>query len=411
MKKTFYGWWLLLGLFLIYAASNGIGLNTLPLFYPSLRADFNWTEAQVTGPATLMFLMVSLISPFVGFLLDRFRTKTLMIVGGIGLVGGLAFYATINSLGQLTTIYIVYAFSLTLAGIIPSMYLITKWFNKYRGLAIGIFLMASSVGGSIFPPIAGAIIEDDGWRSAAFVLTVIAGVLILIPVVFLVRSRPEDLGLYPDGADHPPRDADEKEIVGVTLLEALSSPIFYLLLLITASMWFCITGVINNQTLYFDDLKIDAKLSGLILGVFFVSSLTGKFLFGYLSDRYSKKNIMLLATLNLTLGSILLPLLNEQSSFLLYLYAIVYGIGFSGAFTMIQVLVAEYYQGPSYGSILGLITGVDTFAGSMGIIILSSMRTAQGNYYQAFNLLIGICVVASVCVLIIRKPKPSYQAS
>lgn len=414
-QKIFYGWWLLAGLFLIYAASNGIGLNTLPLFYPALREAFGWTEAEVTSPATLMYLSVAVISPFVGYMLDRLNTKVIMIVGSVGLVSGLVFYGMVNSLGQLKGVYLLYAFALTTAGIIPSMYLITKWFSRYRGLAVGIFLMASSVGGSIFPPLTGFMIESQGWRQAAFILAVIAGIMILIPVILLVRNSPQSMGLLPDGISKEESAKREKSDLsnysaGLSLGEALRSSTFYILLFVTASMWFCITGVINNQTLYFDDLSISDKISGLVLGLFFLSSLSGKFLFGYLSDRFNKKYIMLVATINLTIGSVMLSFIMADNAFTLYGYAIIYGIGFSGAFTMIQVMVAQYYQGKAYGSILGIVTGIDTFAGSMGIVILSSMRTKIGSYLPSFYLMIGICVLACICVLLLPNTDRSNVA-
>jgi len=218
------------------------------------------------------------------------------------------------------------------------------------------------------------------------------------------------MGLLPDGISKEEAEKREKSDLsnysgGLSLKEALSSSTFYILLFITASMWFCITGVINNQTLYFDDLDISDKISGFVLGVFFLSSLSGKFLFGYLSDRYNKKYIMLVATINLTIGSLMLPFIVGDNALTLYGYAVIYGIGFSGAFTMIQVMVAQYYQGKSYGSILGIVTGIDTFAGSMGIVILSSMRTKLGSYLPSFYLMIGICVLACICVLLLPNAK------
>jgi len=169
-------------------------------------------------------------------------------------------------------------------------------------------------------------------------------------------------------------------------------------------MWFCIVGVTQNQTLYFKDLHLDVDVSKNILSVFGASAMVGKLLFGFLSDRFDKKMIMLIATINLTIGSLLLRFLELNPEGLIFPYAVIYGLGFSGAFTMIQVMVAEYYAGASYGKILGIVTMVDTLAGSAGAIGLGSIRTAAGSYIPAFTLMVVLCVIASVVVVALKKP-------
>jgi sugar phosphate permease len=254
MRKIFYGWWLLLGLFLIYSATNGIGLNTLPLFYNQLIQEFNWSESEVTRPASLLYLLVAIASPFVGILLDRFKTKAIMAIGSFAIVGSLVLFSLINTLTQFTGVYLMYSLALTAAGIIPSMYLITKWFSKYRGIAVGIFLMGSSFGGAIFPQIAQYGFNQFEWRTAYLLLALGAAITILLPVIFLIRNRPEDMNTYPDGQ----RPVQQNQVHGdpppilksVTLSEALKSPLFYLLTIVTASIWFCIVGVINHQTIF-----------------------------------------------------------------------------------------------------------------------------------------------------------------
>jgi len=100
-------------------------------------------------------------------------------------------------------------------------------------------------------------------------------------------------------------------------------------------------------------------------------------------------------------GSLILRY-NDGSIFQLYAYAVVYGIGFSGIFTMIQLLIAEYYQGQSYGKILGVMTCVDTLAGSSAVVILGKIKVASSSYLDAFDLLVGVCVVSTLCILILN---------
>jgi MFS transporter, OFA family, oxalate/formate antiporter len=405
LMKSFYGWWLLAGLFIAYVVTNGVILNTLPIFYPELIKTFGWTQAQVTRPAQLLFLVVAMSSPFAGILLDRYDAKRMMLIGGGLILAAFAWYTRVNSLGEMLGVYVLYSVGITLGGILPSMRILTRWFVKKRGLAVGILLVGSSLGGAIFNQVAGGAIAAYGWRTALLILGLIATALVILPVLFLVKNTPEEIGLLPDGAtDSGSRSVSaQAEAPGAGFKAAVASPTFYLLLLVTGAMWFCIVGVIQHQALFFKDLQTTIASKD-VLSLFFLSSILGKLLFGRLSDRFSKKTIMMAAVLNLAAGAGLLNLVPNAPQTLLWPYAIVFGIGFSGTFTMIQLLVAEYYAGPSYGKILGLVTMVDTLAGVLGILILGQMRTASGTYTTAFQLLFAVSVVAALCVPLLKKP-------
>ncbi len=198
MNRFFFGWWLLVGLFVIYTASNGILLNTLPMFYPSLMGEFGWSEAQVTRPAALFFFVSGFMSIVSGFFLDHFSVKRIMLIGLTGIVVALGYYGSISSLGEMIAIYIVFSAGLATGGLLPSMLLLTRWFVRLRGIAIGMLLLAASLGGMVFPPIVAARLAVNGWRQTVMELAVLGAVMMIVPVFFLVRNFPRDMGLRPD---------------------------------------------------------------------------------------------------------------------------------------------------------------------------------------------------------------------
>jgi MFS transporter, OFA family, oxalate/formate antiporter len=402
-NKVFYGWWVLAALFIIYAITNGVILNTLPQFYPELIKEYGWTRDEVTRPAQLLFLLVALSSPFVGYMTNRVDIKMMMYIGTALILGGFLVFSKISSLGMLAGAYALFAFGITLAGIIPSMKIITHWFVKSRGLAVGILLVGSSMGGAIFSQIAGKFIAADGWRSAMLYLGVIAALTIIIPLILAVKVSPASVGQNPDGALTPAESNTINSVSSqVSYGDFLKSKIFYLLLFITGAMWFCIVGVIQHQSLIFKDLDTTVQTKD-IISAFFICSILGKIIFGKLSDLRSKRDIMYLAVCNLALGALILVFLKKNPDLFLWLYAIVFGIGFSGTFTMIQLLIAEYYKGEAYGKALGLFTMVDTLAGVAGIMTLGIMSTKAGNYDQAMWVLLIISVIASICVLFVPR--------
>lgn len=296
--------------------------------------------------------------------------------------------------------YFIFAIGITLAGIIPSMKIITHWFVKYRGIAVGILLVGSSIGGAVFNQLAGSLIQSQGWRSGIFILGVIATIVVLLPLLTAVRVHPSSMGLIPDGVKLSSGDvrAHHWEHPGISYANLFKNRVFYLMVFVTGTMWFCIVGVIQHQALFFKDLTTSVASKD-ILSVFFLCSVLGKIIFGKLSDHYSKRNIMLLAVINLALGSFVLSVVHSNPDMLLWVYAVVFGIGFSGTFTMIQLLIAEYYHGKTYGKVLGLFTMVDTLSGVVGIMMLGMIRTKMGSYQTGFWVLLAICVIAAVCVL------------
>jgi sugar phosphate permease len=409
MSRIYFGWWVLLGLFLVYASSNGILLFTLPLFYPELINEFGWNEAEVTRPAAIFFIAAAVLHPFGGALLDRYSPRLLMLLGYGVIALALGFYPFINSLGQLLAINIVFGLGFGLAGLVANMLVLTRWFVRYRGVAVGLLLMGASFGGAVFPLIVRQTLVESGWREAVALLAVIGGTLMIVPLIFIVRNRPQDFGLNPDGATGPAATsratASKSELAsGPNLRAALKSPIFYLLAFTTATLWFCIVGVLQHQAIYLgQDLGVDKTDIPLIFSAFFWAGIVGKAGFGYLSDRLNKVQVMLGSIINLAVGLIILRTINADSTVMIFIYAVIYGMGAGGAFAMIQLVIAEYFAGQAYGKILGIFTFVDTMAGALGTQVIGSLRVALDSYIPALNLMIMICAIAAVCVIVLTR--------
>lgn len=396
MKNLPCSWVILFALFFVYLASNGFGFNTLPLWYPSLTSEFNLAKGQISEAPSLMLILVAFLSPLFGYMLDKWNPKTMMLIGGIGLSGLLLGFSKITSFGELKIFYLLYAVFLCFGGIITSMFLINKWFDKNRGLAVGIFLNASSLGAVLFNKWAGVLIAEKGWRDAEMTMAFVMCVLLIAPW-FFIKNRPKDK------TERGGKGFVHNINQDVTLKEAAKTPSFYLLLLITGTLWYCINGLLFNKDTYLNDLQKTVAERGDFASLFFLCGLIGKLSFGFMSDKFSKKGIMIVSIANLLLGSWLLKnsLFNQD---LVKWVAIVYGFGYSGAFTMIQVLIADFYMGKNYGAILGIFTMIDTLAGSAGIILVGKNRQFSGTYLHAFDTMVILCAVTLLAAFLIKKP-------
>jgi sugar phosphate permease len=293
---------------------------------------------------------------------------------------------------------------------------ITRWFKRYRGIAIGITLTGTSLGGAVFPLVVKYVMERGSWRDAIFVLLMICAVMMVVPLIFFIRSRPEDKGLQPDGIQIESQKADMPATqilaAGPTLHQAVRTPAFYLLAFATGVLWFCMNGIVQHQTIFMEmELGVDKETVPLIISTIFWFAITGKLLFGFLSDRFDKTLMMFMVVINLILGLSILRFTSADHPISLYGYAAVFGIGFSGTFTMIQLVIADFFSGRSYGKILGILTMVDVSSGGIGITVIARMQSAFNSYLPVINILIGLCCLVAVVVVLLYKLRPSSERS
>jgi MFS family permease len=404
--KPFYGWSVLAGLFFVYAASNGVLMHTIPLLYPNLINEFGWTEAQVTLPATMLYVVGAITSPPAGVLLDRYSPRRIVITGACGIVVGLLLTAGFDELWQLVAIFILFGAALSLSGLVSNMLILSRWFHRFRGKATGILLMASSLGGVVFPLIMGWGLLNWGWRPTMIGFALLVALMMLVPLLFVIRDRPEDVGVTIDG--QPETNIATKKsssASGPTLRDAMRGRNFYLIALATGSVWFAIIAMIQHQGIYLGrDLGVSGALLPLIFSTFFACSVIGKFGFGFLSDHFHKDRVMMVSVLLLIAGLLLLRTADASQTTSLFAYAAVAGIGFSGSFTCVQLMIATHYAGPSYGKILAIMMLMDTLAGALGTRVIANMRGSFESYQPAFNLLVLVCLVAVVCIALLQKP-------
>jgi sugar phosphate permease len=398
-SNTLYrGWWVLAGLFLVYAASNGILMHTLPLTYPALMDEFGWTAAQVTTPASILFVIAAITSPPTGVLLDRFSARRVILFGAIAMVAGLFAFSYISELWHMIAVYVVFALALSACGIVSTMLLLTRWFSHLRGRATGILLLASSLGASLFPLILGAGMNSFGWRGSLTIFAALAAILAILPALFLLKDRP-----VAGETDGPVSSV--LAAVGPTFREAIRQPRYYLIAFATGSIWLTVISLLQHQPIYLArDLGVDTTtILPRVFSVFFAFSVVGKFGFGWLSDRLDKGFTLISSIFILTMSLFLLRSINGENTLAIYTYAAMAGIGFSGSFTTIQIWIARFYAGQSYGKILASLTLFDTLSGALGTWAAGMMRDDMGSYLPVINLMIGICTLAAISIAIVRQ--------
>jgi MFS family permease len=353
-KSIFYGWWIVVAVFLNLFFAVGIIFYGFPVFYPAFVQSLGFTRAQVTQGFFFGFLFVGL--PFgllAGAVIDRLGAKWVILVG-VGLIGiSLLLMSFMTKLWHYELLCVVEVLGYVLAGPIANQVLVARWFQIRRGRAMGGAYLGLGVGGVVSPLLVNFLIRSFGWRQSLEFVGLLV-LIVLVPVgVWITRSSPEELGLLPDGADSsgPQEDASRPAPNGV--IAAASTANFWLLLVGTTLVMGAIGAVIQHFILFLEDQGYSATTASRFSTALLAASLGGRVLVGYLADRFQKKNTM--AVCYFLLGASILLLGAAHHLAAIWAFALVFGFSMGADYMLVPLVTAECFGTGSLGKLLALI--------------------------------------------------------
>lgn len=396
----FYGWVIVAVATLALVVSNGLSIGGIPVFYKAIREDFvasgavaaDRAESFIAFGATLTFFFAGILSPLAGWLIQRFRLRKLMLVGCLLLGLGLIAHSQTNNALVVYAARAVMGFSLCLVGVLPSIVLVSNWFVRRRGLALGILLTGTSIGGVVIPQIATPLITSYGWRTAMVVVSLLIWLILVPAIIFLVKDRPGDIGILPDGEELAESEKASVSVRGLTLSDALRTPLFWVLALCAAAVFYPIFVATQQVILQAAKIGLSAQQSSFGLSTLFFVSVTGKFLFGFLSDRFPPTRVMIACCLVMFASTLILLDLNSSTVFA---FLIPFGFGYGGTFVLLQRIAADYFGNRDYPKILGVLIVIETVGASLGGLVTGRLADAAGgDYTTAFYAMIAVSGLA-----------------
>jgi MFS family permease len=409
--RLFYGWVITAVCVVVYFFTNGLAVFVPQNLFPRYMETFGATPAQVSPMVAITFAVAGVLAPFVGAAIDRFGVVRVIRTGLLVLGATFAVYPLAQSLTQLYVLHVGVGLGLIFGGLMPNVVLLSRWFTARRGTVVGILVAGSSLAGAILPVAISPLVNDPawGWRYGLGALAVAFWVLAVLPAFRLLKESPAVVGQYPDGADAPPAGEQDGGKDGVPFATALRTRTFWCLAIGSACLWFATQAMTSQVTIFFEQegglVPASATaLYSLLMGC----SVAGKFLFGAVSDRFAKRRVMLVTSITLFAGCLLLftrvpeGLALTDDPLRLRLFAIVFGLGFGGCFTLIQLVAVESFGQRELGRILGVVTAVDTFGGVVGTLVGGQLRTATGDYFLPFAIVTLVAAFAVVNVTLIR---------
>jgi sugar phosphate permease len=369
--------------FLSLFAVVGFALYGLPRFYPYFVQELGWSRAQVTSGNAYSKIFVALAFGFLaGRLVDRVGPRRLML-GGIVMAGGaLIGLSYVTSLGAFYFFYAFNALGYVFGGPLPNQVLLSRWFDKGRGKAMGIAYLGIGVGGALVPLLAFSLTQAYGWRGALRILGLLM-IVIALPMAYFVRE--------------PAKAATATAASRIDLRSILSRPAFYFLMIGSMASIGAVGGTIQNLALY---LSLDRKLPQVeidtTLSIILAGSVIGRLAMGWLADRWAKKHVMFLIY---TIVALSIPLLvYAPSTTTLKLCAFLFGVGLGGDYMIIPLMAAELYGVAILGRVMGIVLTADSVSESLVPMLVASMRDATGSYASGFTVLVALAALGAVAV-------------
>ena len=382
--------------FLTLFALVGFAYYGLPFFYDFMTEEYGWSRAVVTSGNAVGKLVVGPLFGFIaGWMIDRYGPRRLMLSGslmmGFALVG-------LSFAGNLSLFYLFYLFNAlgyVLGGPIPCQVLISRWFDKNRGKAMGIAYLGIGAGGAIVPLLAAGLEKQFGWHLALGILGLLV-VLISLPMAWFIRDPSSRQTIV---------KAEEKKSMP-PIKDILKRPEFYLLALGSMCAIGTVGGIGQHLKLYLRDLEFTQSEAAQVMSFVLLASLIGRVLMGFLSDLVSRKYVMILIYLLVASAIPLLMLPDFPGR--IYLFAVIYGIGLGGDYMIIPLMAGDLFGVKVLGRVMGIILVADGVAESMFPVLVGALyNEAAKSYNLGFTVL--ICLALAGVVFIAFLPKKSLK--
>ena len=353
-KRVFYGWWIVTAAFLNLFFAVGIIFYGFPVFYPEFVESLRFTRAQVTQGFFFGLVVAGLpCGLLAGATIDRIGARW-VILTGVGLTGtALLLMGSMTKFWHYELLCVLEIVGYVLAGPIANQVLVARWFRSRRGRAMGYAYLGLGLGGVVAPPLITFLIHRFGWRNALEMVGLMV-VAVLFPVgIWITRSDPSDLGLFPDGASKPDDVFEMASETTTGVRASILTANFWLILAGSTLVIGAIGGVIQHFILFLQDQGYTTTVAARFMSVLLVSSLMGRVLVGYVADRYSKKNIM--ALFYLVIGIAVLLLGTSHGGIAIWIFTIVFGFAMGADYMLIPLVVAECFGTGALGKLLALI--------------------------------------------------------
>lgn len=424
-KRIYYGWIIVFVTATLQFAGGTPTFPVLGLFLRPMTEELGWSRASYAAPLTIGTILGGFAGAITGPAMDRYGPKWIMTIAAAVVGSCFLLMGFVHHLWQHYVLMIIIrsvtagAFFMVVGIVLP------RWFVAKRGRAAALSGLGGSLGQFSNPIMVQTVMNRFGWRAAWASMGILVWALAIPPVFFLLKNKPEDMGLLPDGLSKEEAErlkaedaANAKaglrrarkgiEEVSFTAKEALRTRSFYLMLIAQTAMALVISGLHLHWFSYMTSKGLSQGVAVASISVSSLATIPASLVAGYLSERLQLRFLLLGCYVGFALTVLLL--LNTSTPAMAYAYGISLGV-FSGiTFTVSTVAWADYYGREHMGSIRGMISPIQQSTNASGPLVASLIFDATGNYTLVLWLFITISAVTSVFWIAAAPPKKKEPA-
>jgi len=426
LRDTFpfyYGWIVVAASSTVVFARMAPAITTLTVLIFPISQQLGWSRTLIAGSVSAGAIASLVLSPVVGWLIDRFGARPVLVASVLAL--GVAMislaWATIP-----LTFYIAFAAGRVVfhtSAPIGSSTVAARWFIRKRGRAIGVIFLIGAVGGIVYTMVASLVVESYGLKTTWIVIGLMVLAISVAPSLLLVAERPEDIGLLPDGDESEvtpgknetsipdpvgvketplPEEDDDSWLLG----EAVRSGTFWLLVFMGFTCYFVHTSIGVHMGAYFRDIGLGATSAALAVSLSWSVSAIGSLVWGWITDRVQVRHAYCWMFLVQAVSTLYLMLAGGTIG--VFLASALFGVVSAGSNVVPSVIYANYFGRLSLGKIRGLGEVGVLLGQATGPVIAGILFSRQGGYDTIFLVFV---VLALTCSLLVLKAKPPVRTT
>ena len=410
MRKIFYGWYV--------AIACGLGLAcglasvitaTFSIFLGPLRTEFGWTPSQTFTGLLLVTAAVTIAAPFIGSLVDRFGAKRMILVGF--LMEGVVIASFATQTGSLATFYARYI-ALAILGLgtthVAFARVISVWFDRRRGLALGMALAGLGVGGIIWPLLSQWAITAYGWRTAYLIVALAVAAVGILSIGLVVKESPASMGLLPDGDDQPASVSGTSARVtetGFTLAETMRQGHFWLMLAAFLLIGVAVQSLILHLVPMLVLRDVEPMRAAQAQSLVAAALIVGRLVAGTLMDRFFAPRVAIAFLVGPIVGIVLLA--SGASGTGAFVAGMLTGLA-AGAEVDVTAFLASRYFGLKYFSrTYAWFYSAYSAGAGVGPLLTAAAVERYGDYTEILYVHAGLLIVAA---LMLTRLKPFPKA-
>jgi MFS family permease len=381
----------------VFVSFASLLVYTFGIFLKPLTEEFGWSRAAVSAAFGIAAMTVAVCSPPLGYLLDRVSPRRILVP--CMAVFGCAF----ASLALLTPhVWHLYA-TFFIMGVVGNgtaqmaySRAVSSWFVKRRGMALAVVMSGGAIGAMVWPPVAEALIERVGWRAACVVLGGMVLAIGLPAIASLIRERPSDL---------PGLPASESVADGATVREAVRSRPFWIVVTVLFFASIAQNGALTHLPAMLTDRGISPARAATALAAMGGASLAGRFVTGWLLDRFFAPRVALLLLSAAAVGTLLLASAHSFAAGMLA--SILIGLGMGGEADVTPYILSRYYGLRSFAMLYGFTWTAYAVAGAIGPVLMGWVFDATASYQTLLIVLAAGTLGAAALMQLLPAYRPT----